>query len=57
MLRLSLYDYSDAQILLSGTIAVTALAVGGGNNNIQAVLKNCTPFTNCMSKINNTQKI
>ena len=38
MLRLSLCDYSDEYILVSGTITVAALAPGGGNNNIQVVL-------------------
>ena len=55
MLRLSLCDYSDAYILVSGTITVAALAAGGRNNNIQVVFKNCTPFTNCISEINITQ--
>ena len=40
---------------MSGTITVTTLASGGGNNSIQVVFKNCAPFTNCISKINNTQ--
>ena len=38
MLRLSLCDYSDEYILVSGTITVAALSPGGGNNNIQVVL-------------------
>ena len=41
MLRSSLCDYSDAYILVSGTIAVAALVAGGGNNNIQVVFKYC----------------
>ena len=40
---------------MSGTITVAALAKGGGNNNIQIVLKNCKPFTNCISEVNNSQ--
>ena len=40
---------------VSETIIVTALAAGGGNNNIQLVFKNCAPFTYCKSEINNTQ--
>ena len=32
MLRSSLCDYSDAYILVSGTIIVEALAAGRGNN-------------------------
>ena len=55
MLRSNLCDYSDAYILVSGAITVTALAAGGGNNNIQVVFRNCAPFTDCISKINNTQ--
>ena len=55
MLRSSLWDYSDAFILVSGTITVAALAAGGGNNNIQVVFKNCAPFTDCTREINNTQ--
>ena len=55
MLKSSLYDYSDAYILVSGTITVVTLAAGGRNNNIQVVFKNCAAFTNCISKINNTQ--
>ena len=55
MLRLSLCDYSDACILVSGTITIKALAANGGNNDIQVVFKNCAPFTNCISDINNTQ--
>ena len=55
MLRSSLCDYSDAYILVSGTITVAELAAVGGNNDIQVVFKNCTLFTNCISKINNRQ--
>ena len=54
-LRLRLCDYSDSYILVSGTITVAALATVGGNNNIQVVLKNCAPFTNYISEINDTQ--
>ena len=55
MLRSSLCDYSDAYILVSGTITVPALAADGGNNNIQIEFRNYAPFTNCISEINNTQ--
>ena len=55
VLRLSLWDWSDEYILVSWTVAVVALAAGTRNSNIQAVFKNCSPFTNCISKINNTQ--
>ena len=54
MLRSSLCDYSDAYILVSGTITVAAVASDVGNNGIQVVFKNCAPFTDCISEINNT---
>ena len=40
---------------MSGTIAVGASAASGRNNNIQVAFRNCAPFTNCISKISNTQ--
>ena len=49
MLRSSICYYSDAYILVSGTITVAALAAGRANNSIQVVFKNCAPFTNCIS--------
>ena len=58
MLRSSLCDYSDAYILVKGNITVNNNAgVGAAANNIgkKVIFKNCAPFTNCISKINNTQ--
>ena len=58
MLRSSLYDYSDAYILFKGNITVNNTAgAGAAANNInkKVIFKNCTPFTNCLSKIYNTQ--
>ena len=58
MLRFSLCDYSDAYILAKGNISVnnTAVAAADPNNrNKKVIFKNCAPFTNCISKINNTQ--
>ena len=52
MLRSSLCDYSDAYILFKENISVNATA---NNTNKKAIFKNCAPFTNCISKINNTQ--
>ena len=52
-LRSSLCDCSDAYI--RGTIIVAALAVRRGNNNIHLVFKKCTPFNNCIRKINSSQ--
>ena len=58
MLKSSLCDYSDAYILVKGTITVqnTAAAEADKNNTSKKVtFKNCPPFTDCMSEINNTQ--
>ena len=58
MLRSSLCDYSDAYILVKGNITVNNTAGAGAavnNTNKKVIFKNCAPFTNCISKINNTQ--
>ena len=58
MLRSSLCDYSDAHILVKGTITVVNTAAQGQLNNApnkKIIFKNCAPFTNCISTINNTQ--
>ena len=58
MLRSSLCDYSDAYILVKGNISVNnTAAAGAAANNVtkKVIFKNCGPFTNCISKINNTQ--
>ena len=39
-------DYSDAFILVTGNITVTA------NRNIDIAFKNCAPFSTCKTKIN-----
>ena len=55
MLRSDLCDYSDAYVLVSGTITVTANA--GANNitdkkNRPLILKNNAPFISCITRIN-----
>ena len=58
MLRSSLCDYSDAYILVKGTISVNntaAQSAAANNTNKKVVFKNCAPFTNCISEIDNTQ--
>ena len=58
MLRSSLCDYSDAYILVKGNISVNNTADAGAaanNTNKKVIFKNCTPFKDCISKINNTQ--
>ena len=58
MLKSSLCDYSDAYVLVKGTISVNNTAAGGAaanNANKKVIFKKCAPFTNCISEINNTQ--
>ena len=58
MLKSSLCDYSDAYILVKGTITANNTAAQGANannTNKKVIFKNCAPFTNCISEINNTQ--
>ena len=60
MLKSSLCDYSDAYILVKGTITITgagadAAARQADERDKGVAFKNCTPFTNCISEINNTQ--
>ena len=58
MLKSSLCDYSDAYILVKGTISVNNTAADDtavNNTNKKVIFKNCGPFTNCISEINNTQ--
>ena len=60
MLKSSLCDYSDAYFLVKGTITITgagddAAARQADERDKGEVFKNCSPFTNCISEINNTQ--
>ena len=58
MLRSNLCDYSNAYILAKGNITVknTAGAAADPNKrNKNVIFKNRAPFTNCLSKMNNTQ--
>ena len=58
LLKSSLCDYSDACILVKRIIIVnnTALADAAANNtNKKVIFRNCVPFLNCISEINNTQ--
>ena len=58
MLKSSLCNYSDAYILVKGTISVNNTAADGAaanNINKKIIFKNCAPFPNCISEINNTQ--
>ena len=58
MLKSSLCDYSDAYILVKGTISVNNTAAQGAaanNTNKKVIFKNCAPFTICISEIINTK--
>ena len=58
MLKSNLCDYSDAYILVKGTITVTAPGVNNNANNIgdkrnrPVILKNNAPFVSCITRIN-----
>ena len=59
MLRSNLCDYADSYILVKGTITITgagydAAARRADERNKGVTFKNCAPFTNCISRINNT---
>ena len=54
----SLCDYGNAYILIKGNITVNNTAVEGAaatNTNKILLFKNCAPFTNCITNINNTE--
>ena len=60
MLRSSLCDYSYAYILSSGTITITETVPDDtvrqfGERDKGVIFKNCALFTDCISKINNTE--
>ena len=58
MLKSNLWDYSDAYIFVKGTVTVNNTTVGdadANNTNKKVIFKNCAPFTNCISGINNAQ--
>ena len=59
MLRSNLCDYVDSYILVKGTIKITgagdeAAARRADERNKGVTVKNCAPFTKCISRINNT---
>ena len=57
MLRSDLCDYSDAYILVKGTVTVNGVVNGVENEiprrNRPLILKNNAPFVSCMTNINN----
>ena len=58
MIESNLCDFSDAYILVKVAITVPNMAATDGtinNTNKKVLFKNCAPFTDCTTKINNTQ--
>ena len=60
VLRSSLCHNSDAYILVSGTIKITGARADDAakrldERNKGVLFKNCAPFTDCISKVNNIQ--
>ena len=57
MIKSSLCDYSDAHILVKGTITVnnTTADVAANNINKNVAFKNCARSANCIFETNNTQ--
>ena len=53
MLKSSLCYYSDVYILVKRTITINNTDADANNTNKKVIFKNCAPFTNCMSEINN----
>ena len=56
-LKSSLSDFSDTYLLVKGTriVANTAVAPPTANNGKKVKFKNCAPFTDCISEVNNAQ--
>ena len=61
MLKSSLCDYSDAYILVKGKITIIGIGADAAARRADerekgVAFRNCAPFTNCISEINNTQE-
>ena len=60
MLKSRLYDYSDAYILVSGTITVDGAGADDAAERLdesekRVIFRNCAPFTDCISEMNHIQ--
>ena len=60
MMRSSFCNYSNAYILVKGKIAITGEGTDAAARQEDArdkgiIFKNCAPFINCKSEINNTE--
>ena len=56
ILKSSLRDYSDAYVLVKGTITIAG-AEAATQTSKHFIFKKCVWFTDCMSKINNTKVV
>ena len=61
IINLELCDYSDAYILVKGRITITGAGADAAERqaderNKGVIFKNYTPFTDCITEINNTQE-
>ena len=60
MLRSNLCNYADSYTLVKGPITITGEGDNAGERQADerdkgVTFKNCTPFTKCISRINNTE--
>ena len=57
VLKASLSDYGNAYIVVKGAITVANVGTiaAPNNRNIKVIFENSIPFTDCKSKINNTE--
>ena len=58
MIRSTLCDHSDSYVLVKGPVTVPKTPAAGAavnNTNKNVLFKNSTPFTDCLTEINNTQ--
>ena len=57
MIRSSLIDDSEIYTLVKGTTTVTNTGTAAASNykNKKASIKNCAPFTDCISEINSKE--
>ena len=59
MLRSNICDYTDSYILVKGIITITGAGANAGETqaderDMGVTFKNCAPFIECISRINNT---
>ena len=60
MLNSSLCDHSNAYILVKGRITITGAEADAAGRQVDerikgVIFKNCAPFINCKTEINNTE--